>query len=111
MHSPRVSGTLVSSLRKQAVRNIADRYPVPVVVRVPDNSALSPQVNLSINQLIPGVWIPLRATLTCRQFAQWQKLDEVMVEEVGGQEAIRIILSPAPHGGDDDPDLSGGIGE
>jgi hypothetical protein len=109
--TPRQRDALVSSLRKQAVRNIADRYPVPVVVRVPDNSALSPQVNLSINQLIPGVWIPLRATLTCRQFAQWQKLDEVTVEEVGGQEAVRIIMSPAPHGGDDDPDLSGGIGE
>jgi hypothetical protein len=97
---------LVKSLTKQATNGVAHRYPVPVNVRVPDNSALNPQVNLGINQLIPGVWIPLRATLTCRKLAQWQKLDSVDVEEVAGTEAVRVTMSPAPHDGDDDPDLN-----
>jgi hypothetical protein len=96
---------LVKKLQGQATKGIANRWPNPVVVRVPDNSTLSPEVNLGINQLIPGVWIPLRATLTCRKLAQWQKLDSLDVEEIAGQEFVRVTMSPAPHGGDDDPDL------
>lgn len=98
---------LVASLSAQAIRGIANRWPVPVTVRVPDNSTLNPKLNLGINQLIPGVWVPLRATLTCRKLSQWQKLDSLDVEETNGQEFIRVTMSPAPHGGDDDPDLTG----
>jgi hypothetical protein len=54
--------------------------------------------------LIPGVWIPLRATATCRNVSQWQKLDEVAVQETAGVEQIKVTMSPAPNGGDDDPD-------
>lgn len=105
--TPAARDRLEKALRQQARRNIADRWPTPVVVRVPDNSTINPQINLGINQLIPGVWVPLRATLTCRKLSQWQKLDSVDVEESGGQEFVRVTMSPAPHGGDDDPDLSG----
>jgi hypothetical protein len=105
--TPAQRDALIQSFTKQAQRGIANRWPVPVTVRVPDNSTINPKINLGINQLIPGVWIPLRATLTCRKLSQWQKLDSVDVEEVGGQEFVRVTMSPAPHGGDDDPDLSG----
>lgn len=105
--TPAQRDSLVTKLAKQATRGIASRWPTPVVVRVPDNSTINPQVNLGINQLVPGVWIPLRATLTCRKLSQWQKLDSLDVEEVGGQEFVRVTMSPAPHGGNDDPDLSG----
>ena len=105
--TPAQRDALTQSFVKQARRGIAHRWPTPVVVRVPDNSALNPQINLGINQLVPGVWIPLRATLTCRKLAQWQKLDSVDVEEIEGVESIRVTMSPAPHSGDDDPDLSG----
>lgn len=98
---------LVTKFTKQAKRGMSDRWPTPVVVRVPDNSTLNPQVNLGINQLVPGVWLPLRATLTCRKFSQWQKLDSVTVEETAGTETVQVTMSPAPHGGNDDPDLSG----
>jgi hypothetical protein len=105
--TPAEKAALVETLQKQARTGISNRWPTPVVVRVPDNSTLNPQINLGINQLIPGVWIPLRSTLTCRQLAQWQKLDEVNVEESEGVESIKVTMSPAPHGGNDDPDLSG----
>ena len=105
--TPAQQDALEKSFTQQAQRGIAHRYTTPVVVRVPDNSSLNPQVNIGINQLVPGVWIPLRATLTCRKLAQWQKLDSVDVEEVEGTEYVRVTMSPAPHGGDDDPDLSG----
>lgn len=96
---------LEQTLSDQAERNIAHRWPTPIVVRVPDNSTLTPDTNLDINQLVPGVWIPLRA----KRIAQWQKLDEVAVT-VGadGAEQIQVTLSPAPNGGEDpDADTTG----
>ena len=89
-------------MRGQADRNIRGRWPTPVVVRVPDNSTLNPEVNLSIQHLIPGVWIPLRATQTVRAVAQWQKLDEVNVVVEGDNEQVQVVMSPAPLGADVD---------
>jgi hypothetical protein len=56
--------------------------------------------------LVPGVWVPLRATATCREVSQWQKLDEVNVQEADGLEQVQVVLSPAPNGGNDDPDAT-----
>jgi hypothetical protein len=107
-----VSGTSVSltpdeiallqaTLEAQAGRNIAARYPIPVVARVPDNSSLDPNVNLGINQLIPGVWVPLRAGNEIIEVSQWQKLDSVTVRQDESGEKISVVLSPAPNGGID----------
>jgi hypothetical protein len=97
---------LTKTYEEQARRNIAHRWPTPVVVRVPDNSTLNPKINLGIQQLVPGVWVPLRATATCREVSQWQKLDEVNVQEADGLEQVQVVLSPAPNGGNDDPDAT-----
>lgn len=88
--------SLRTTLTGQAARNIAGRWPTPLVVRVPDNSALSPDVNLGIQQLVPGVHIPLRATGTCRTVTQWQKLDSITVEATDKTEQVRVVMSPAP---------------
>jgi hypothetical protein len=90
---------LVARFEEQAQRNIAPRYPTPLVVRIPDNSTLNPELNLGINQLVPGVWIPLRAENTVRRVAQWQKLDSMTVEQDGNGERIAVVMSPAPNGG------------
>lgn len=99
---------LEQTLEAQAKRSIAHRYPTPLVVRVPDNSTLNPDSHLGINQLIPGVWIPLRARGTVRDVAQWQKLDLVTVTQDNSGEQIAVTLSPAPGGGED-PDFDGPI--
>ena len=104
--TPAQLDALQTKLANQAKRGIAHRYPVPVVVRVPDNTTLNPEVNLGINQIVPGVWVPLRATLTCRKLAQWQKLDAMQVTETEGKEAVQITMSPAPNAGDDSIDFS-----
>lgn len=86
-----------SELRTQADRNVAGRYPAPVLVRVPDSSLLNPSTTaLRFSDLIPGIRIPLRATLTARTVAQEQKLDFVRVEETEAGETVRVTLSPAP---------------
>jgi hypothetical protein len=41
--------------------------------------------------------------------SQWQKLDSVTVTSDGESlEKVAVVLSPAPNGGDDDPDDTGG---
>jgi hypothetical protein len=88
-------------LAQQAQRNIGHRWPTPVVVRVPDNSTLSPESNVGFDQLVPGVWIPLRSEGTLREVTQWQKLDSVTVTFERGTERITVVMSPAPNGGVD----------
>ena len=92
-------------LVEQARRGIASRYPAPYIVRVPDNSMLMPTTPVDINQLVPGVWIPLRAEGTVIEVTQWQKLDAVTVTEAKGAEQVRVTMSPAPNAGQD-PDAN-----
>lgn len=107
--TPAALAELVETLNSQAERNIGGRYPTPLVVRVPDNSTLNPLLNLSINQLVPGVWIPLRATDTLRKVTQIQKLDFMQVNQDASGEKISVTMSPAP-GAMDDPDSGGDDG-
>lgn len=104
--TPEEQAALVNLLASQSERNIAGRYPMPAVVRVPDNATLSPDVNLTINQLVPGVWIPVRATGGVIEASQWQKLDSVTVRQDDKGEKIAVVMSPAPNGGaDPDADI------
>jgi hypothetical protein len=72
-----------------------------VIVRLPDNSTLNPECNVDINDLVPGVWIPLRASSTLRPVSQMQKLDSVTVTQTASGETVRVVLSPAPMRGQD----------
>lgn len=86
--------TIKQSFADAAERSIGDRYPPPVIVRVPDNTRLNPDTVLSINHLVPGVVVPLRSTGTLRTVVATQKLDAVKVTEEKGEENITITLSP-----------------
>lgn len=100
--------TIRESFAKSAERSIADRYPPPMVVRVPDNTRLNPDVVLSIQHLVPGVVVPLRSTGTLRSVVATQKLDALKVVEVAGEESITITLSPFSR---DDIDAGGEVTE
>lgn len=84
-----------AELDSQASRNLNGRLPVPVEVRIPDNSSVRLSDTLSINDLIPGVQVPLLATLNARQLSQLQKIDVVKVTEDPDGENIAVTLSPA----------------
>ena len=86
--------TVIESFKTSAERSIADRYPPPVVVRVPDNTTLNPDTPISIQHLVPGVIVPLRSTGTLRSVSANQKLDSVKVVEESGSEKISVTLSP-----------------
>ncbi len=86
--------TVRASFETSAERSLSDRYPAPVVVRVPDNTRLNPDTVVSISHLVPGVLVPLRSTSTLREVHSTQKLDALKVIETGGTETITITLSP-----------------
>jgi hypothetical protein len=85
-----------AELNSQATRNLGGRIPTPLEVRVPDGSRLNPSSPITIDDLVPGVVVPLRATLTARTFSQLQKLRKVKVVEDGSGEQIQITMVAAP---------------
>jgi hypothetical protein len=87
----------VKELTKQARRNMSGRFPTPVILRVPQNSTLTPgAVERLMDFLVPGVRFPVRASNTYRQLEQVQKLDRIVFEETEAGETAQITLSPAP---------------
>lgn len=82
-------------LNSQARRNLSGRSPAPIEVRVPDNSSIILTDTLTINDLVPGMQVPLRATLNARKMYQLQKLDHVKVTERPGREDVQVTLTPA----------------
>lgn len=85
---------VVESFKGFAERSIADRYPPPVVVRIPDNTSISADTLLDFQHLVPGVAIPLRSTTTLREVYATQKLDSVKVIQKEGKETINVTMSP-----------------
>lgn len=94
-----------ADLNSQAKRNLTGRNPVPVEVRVPDGSGVRLSAGLGINDLVPGVRVPLRATLNARRLSQTQKIDVVKVQETADGETIQLTLLPATR---EDSDVEGG---
>ncbi len=84
-----------AELTSQAQRNIAGRSPVPVEVRIPDNSSIRLTDSITIQDLVPGVQIPVLATLNSRRMSQMQKLDHLTVTEDGSGETVQVVLVPA----------------
>lgn len=86
----------VAELEDQANRTYLQGKTPPLVVRIPDNTRLNPNGVLTIADLVPGVWVPLSASLPGRSLNQMQKLDNMSVEETAqGGEVIKVTLSPA----------------
>lgn len=85
-----------AELEDQAKRTHIQGSKPPLVVRIPDNTRLNPNGVLTITDLVPGVWIPLSASLPGRTVSQMQKLDSMTVEETAENgEEIKVTLSPA----------------
>jgi hypothetical protein len=84
-----------AELDSQASRNLNGRMPVPVEVRIPDNSGVRLSDTLTIYDMVPGVQIPLLATLNARKMSQLQKIDHVTVTETSDGETVQLTLTPA----------------
>lgn len=84
-----------AELESQALRNLYGRNPVPLQVRVPDNSSISLDGVFTIEQLVPGVYIPLLITIGIVEVSQMQKLNSVKVTETPTGETITVTMFPA----------------
>lgn len=93
-----------ADLNSQAQRNLSGRTPVPVEIRVPENSTIRLSDSLTINDLVPGVRFPLAATLNARKVTQMVKLHTMQVTETGAGETITVSFVPANN---DDSDGGG----
>lgn len=82
-------------LNTQARRQLVGRNPVPTEIIVPDGGGVRLSDGLRMSDLIPGVLIPVRATMNLRPVAQMQTLDKVTVTETPGVESVQLTLSPA----------------
>lgn len=81
------------ALNSQAQRDQVGRTPVPIEIRVPDGSTLRTGPTLGINELVPGVTMPVRADMNLRQLQQDQRLDKMVVTETAAGESIQVTLS------------------
>lgn len=82
-------------LNSQARRQLVGRNPVPTEINVPQGAGLRLSHDLRINDLVPGVIMPVRATLNLRPVAQDQRLDKLTVTETPAGETVQVALSPA----------------
>lgn len=84
-----------AELNSQAQRNLSGRVPTPVQIRVPENAQINPHGVLTMDNLVPGVQVPVRAKLAIRQVDQYQKLSRVRVTDDASGEKIQITLVPS----------------
>ena len=86
-----------NSLNSAAVYNMYGKLPVPTVVRLPDGTRLNHNGTLRMEDLVPGINIPLRASLTAIELVQMQKLNTVKFEFTPDEgEIITISMTTAP---------------
>lgn len=74
---------------------VAGGYPTPLIVHVPDGSQLAPNAPVGINDLIPGVQVPVTTSQTCRVVAANLRLQRLSVSYGDAGEAVRVTLVPA----------------
>lgn len=84
-----------SELNSQAVRNLSGRIPTPIQIRVPENAQINPNGVLTMDNMIPGIQVPVRAKLAIREVQQYQKLSKMQVNDDASGERIQITLVPS----------------
>lgn len=90
----------IEEMRTQARRDFAPRYPLPMVVRVPENSTLNLDTYRELGHaLIPGVRIPVTITTPVRTASMLMKLRSVKVTEDSSGVRVEVTLVPAPEAG------------
>lgn len=84
-----------SELNSQAARRIVGRNPVPTQIIVPAGAGILLNETLTIDHLVPGVIMPVRATMNLKPVQQDQRLVEMKVTETAAGETITVTLEAA----------------
>lgn len=84
----------VESATAEADSLVAGGYPTPLILSVPDGSALDPAAPVGINDLVPGARVPVLSAQTCREVAADFRLQRVNVSFGDQGESVRVSLVP-----------------
>jgi hypothetical protein len=84
-----------NALNGQAERIRRGREVPPVQMIIPSSAGLRLSDDLTINQLVPGTVMPVKATFNLREVVQDQLLVNLVVEETAVNETISGTLVPA----------------
>lgn len=83
-----------STAADQASGLVASGNPPPLLVQPPDNSRLAPDAPVCIEQLVPGVEIPVFLDCVCRPVNQLMRLTKLNVTWDASGESVRPIMQP-----------------
>lgn len=86
--------TSAATAADQAAGIVAAGNPPPLIVQPPDNASLSPEAPICIEQLVPGVDVPVFLDCTCRPVNQLMRLTKLNVTWDASGESVRPILQP-----------------
>ena len=67
--------------KETAIRNANSTAPPQEAVVIPANTTLLPGAPWSIEDLVPGAYFKVHTTRLCRTVDEWQRLQEIIVEE------------------------------
>ncbi len=84
-----------STLVARSKRVLGQLYPAPVLLSVPDNSGLSCESPFTVDELVPGVLVPLVSNETPRQVTATMVLTAMNVTQDLDGETVSISLAPA----------------
>lgn len=90
-----------AELLSQAQRNSYGRLPAPVIINVPSSTQLNPRGTFTIEDLVPGRYVPVLAQLNVRQISQMQKIQQVDWTIDSNGEQITANLVPSSKADDD----------
>jgi hypothetical protein len=83
------------ALNSQAHASLQGRYPTPIELRMPGSAGIRLSHDLTIHDLLPGVEMPVLATLNLRKVSQMQIIDKMTVSEDSSGENISVTLVPS----------------
>jgi hypothetical protein len=83
-----------------ACAEVAARSRPPLILSVPDGIRLDPSAPVTVDQLVPGVLIPVWSSSTCRTVREDMALTRLRVtqgcsDDHGGDEVVAITVAPA----------------
>lgn len=82
----------VTNIQRAARQQAARSSVLRKVVSVPSGAALIPTVNIGINELIPGIVVPVHTDLL-GGITDWQRLESVEVKVQNGNETVGVTLA------------------
>lgn len=84
-----------AGLSAVAARAVAQLYPAPTVINMPGDSVLKPTAPFTVEQLVPGVLVPVESTATPRRTSGSFILDSMKVTQGPSGEQVTVTVTNA----------------